>query len=201
MQRLVGLALGLALSPACAPPAPVPAPAAPSLVELPAPPPCARIATLRVYKRERVLLASCARGAHLEMTAAIGRGAPGPKRARGDLRTPEGRYHVAGPPRASRFHLFVPIDYPAPSDAEAALAEGRLSARDHARILEAHEERRLPPQDTPLGGGIGLHGEGARWRGSTAELNWTLGCVAVRDSEIERLAALLEIGTPVEILP
>jgi murein L,D-transpeptidase YafK len=136
------------------------------------------------------------------MTAALGREPRGHKLAAGDDRTPEGAYRVSGPPRRSRFHLFIPIDYPSGEDARAALDEGRISPRDHARILYAATFGKAPPGDTPLGSGLGLHGEGARWRGESASLDWTNGCIAVTDAEIEFLAARVEVGrTEVVIEP
>jgi murein L,D-transpeptidase YafK len=128
------------------------------------------------------------------MTAALGREPRGDKIAAGDDRTPEGLYRVSGPARASRFHLFIPIGYPSAEDAEAALLDGRISPRDHARILYAETFGEAPPDDTPLGSGLGLHGEGRRWRGESAALDWTNGCVAVTDEEIEFLARRVEVG-------
>jgi murein L,D-transpeptidase YafK len=135
------------------------------------------------------------------MHVAIGRGDDEAKRYSGDQRTPEGLYVIAGPARASRFHLFIPIDYPSLPDADRGLATGIVDASTHAEIVEAHLQGRFPPQDTELGGDIGLHGEGMDWQGATQEHDWTLGCIAVTDAEIERLAELIEVGVPVEIHP
>jgi murein L,D-transpeptidase YafK len=135
------------------------------------------------------------------MTAAIGREPRGHKLGAGDDRTPEGRYRVSGRPRPSRFHLFIPIDYPSADDAHLALEEGRISPREHARILYAATFGLVPPGDTALGGGLGLHGEGARWQGESARLDWTNGCIALTDSEIEFLARRIEVGTEVVIEP
>jgi len=161
-------------------------------------PPCARIVRIEVSKGERRLRARCERGALVEMTAALGR-QRGPKREAGDERTPEGAYRVSGAPRRSRFHLFIPIDYPSLADADSALADGRLPPPDYARIRLAHEGGEPPPDDSALGGALGIHGEGARWRGDSEHLDWTQGCVAVSDPEIEFLAARVAVGTPVVI--
>jgi hypothetical protein len=134
------------------------------------------------------------------LPVALGRAPEGAKRTAGDQRTPEGEYHVAGPSRASRFHRFVPIDYPSEADAGRALAEGRLSRRDHARIVAAHRQGVLPPQDTALGGHLGFHGEGNRWRGESLTLDWTNGCVALADSDLDFILARVRIGTMVTIL-
>jgi murein L,D-transpeptidase YafK len=163
---------------------------------------CTRILRIEVSKRERTLSAHCEGGAVHSMTAALGREPRGDKLVAGDDRTPEGLYRISGRPRRSRFHLFIPIDYPSADDARTALDEGRISPRDHARILYAETFGRPPPDDTPLGSGLGLHGEGGRWRGESAELDWTNGCVAVTDAEIEFLAARVEVGrTEVVIEP
>jgi hypothetical protein len=199
----LGLVLGILLS--CArppPPAPVPPPPpAPAPVAPKPPPPCLHIARLVAHKAERRLEIQCEGGFVFSVTAAFGRDPSGPKAAAGDHRTPEGEYRVAGPARPSRFHRFVPIDYPSPADADAALAEGRLSRADHRRIREAHERGVMPPQDTPLGGLLGLHGEGARWRGDSKQLDWTFGCIGLADRDLDFVADRVKRGTPVSILP
>jgi hypothetical protein len=183
-----------------APPPPLEAP--PEVVAVPPPaplPPCERIAALEVRKSERVLLAVCVGGRVLSYPIALSR-EPGHKRARGDRRTPEGVYRVAAPARPSRFHRFLPIDYPSLADALAAYADGRISAEERDAIAHAHLEGRLPPQDTGLGGHLGFHGEGSRWRGDL-DLDWTEGCFALTDDAIEAVSARAPPGTPVEILP
>jgi murein L,D-transpeptidase YafK len=156
---------------------------------------------LEVSKRERRLRAHCERGRVVELVIALGREPEGSKRHAGDARTPEGRYRISGEPQSSRFHRFLPIDYPSVADADAALAEGRLSALDHRRILDAHARGEPPPQDTPLGGQLGLHGEGERWRGDSPHLDWTYGCIALSDRDIDFLIERTGIGTPVWIHP
>ena len=150
-------------------------------------------------KSERRLAAECSGGGRLVFPIALAR-EPGPKRSAGDQRMPEGEYRIAGPPRTSRFHLFLPFDYPSRADADRALAERRIDAATHDAIVAAHAHGRMPPQDTPLGGGLGVHGEGVRWHGDL-DLDWTEGCVAVSDRAIEALARLVRRGTPIEILP
>ncbi len=132
---------------------------------------------------------------------ALGREPRGPKRRHDDARTPEGEYRVAGPARRSRYHLFLPIDYPSIADAEAGLAAGIVSRATRDAIARAHEQSRMPPQETGLGGLLGLHGEGPRWRGDSEHLDWTTGCIAMGDAQIEFLAERTPVGTRVEILP
>ena len=160
---------------------------------------CERVERIVVRRTERLLIATCAGGAERRIPVALARGT-GSKRRSGDQSLPEGDYQVAGPARPSRFHRFLPIDYPAPADAARALADGTISREDHDAIVAAHAQGRLPPQQTPLGGHLGFHGEGRRWRGELA-LDWTEGCVAMTDSDIEWLGARSPPGTPVRIEP
>jgi murein L,D-transpeptidase YafK len=191
------------LAGACARPAAVPPPAPPPAPrpELEAPLPCQRIVAIQVSKRDRRLRAHCEGGAVVELPVALGRETDGPKTGSGDSRTPEGRYQISGTPQASRFHLFVPIDYPSIADAEIARNEGRLSEDEYHRIVDAHAQGRQPPADTALGGHLGFHGEGRRWRGDSRYLDWTYGCIALSDADVDFVAARSAIGTPVWIEP
>ncbi len=152
-------------------------------------------------KTERTLRLLCEGGAVVQMRVALGREPEGPKRDAGDWRTPEGSYRISAPSRASRFHRFIPIDYPSLDDARLALDEGRISRDTFERIAAAHAQGVEPPGDTPLGGALGLHGEGERWRGDSEDLDWTYGCVALSDEEIDFIAERSPVGTPVVILP
>jgi len=156
---------------------------------------------MEIRKSERTLQARCENGATLELAAAMGRVPLGHKLIAGDQRTPEGTYRISGPAETSRFHAFVPIDYPSVRDADAALADGRIDVSDYARIVGAHERGEPPPADTPLGGDIGLHGEGDRWAGDSQHLDWTLGCVALTDTDLDYLIERIEPGVTVEIRP
>ena len=119
---------------------------------------------------------------------------PGPKKAEGDLCTPEGLFRVCWKNPDSDYHLSLALDYPRPEDAEAALAEGLIDAETRARIAAAARAGDIPPWDTPLGGEIFIHGEGT-------DRPWTLGCIKVADPVIERLFELVPVGTPVDIRP
>src|SRR5262245_12674371 len=194
---LAALALAACLWPSHPPPPP---PELPPPPPPPAPPPpCEHIDRVEVRKSERTLVAECAGGARLAFAISLSR-EPGPKRARGDRRTPEGQYRIAARARPSRFHRFIPIDYPSLADADRALGEGLITPAEREAIAGAHREGRLPPQDTPLGGYLGFHGEGRRWRGNL-DLDWTEGCFALADRAIELLAELAPPGTPVHIAP
>jgi murein L,D-transpeptidase YafK len=197
--------VAVALAFACARPAPPPSelppppPPAPE-VRKPPPPPCLRIERLIVHKGERRLYVHCEGGMLVPLRVALGRDPVGHKQSAGDHRTPEGDYRIAGPAVRSRFHRFVPIDYPSRADADAALAARRISQADHARILAAHRRGVPPPADTKLGGDLGLHGEGARWRGESRGLDWTYGCIALADRDLDFVIDRVHVGTPISIL-
>lgn len=202
------MALSAAIGVACAAP-PKPSPESPVPQELPpapqeleiAPPPCLEIIRIEVWKHDHTLQAFCKGGATITMKVALGREEIGPKTRSGDHRTPEGKYRISKKASASRFHLFLPIDYPSKEDAEVALQEGRVSVSEYERVVEAHERGVSPPHNTVLGGHLGFHGEGERWRGDSKDIDWTYGCIAVTDAEIEFLAERVEPGVPVWIHP
>ena len=112
---------------------------------------------------------------------ALGGNPDGPKERQGDERTPEGRYVVALRHDDSEFHRALHLSYP--------------NALDRAR---ARAERVSP------GGNIEIHGlrDGFDWVGSAHVLfDWTNGCIAVTNAEIEELFLAVPKGTPVEIGP
>ncbi len=112
---------------------------------------------------------------------ALGARPVGPKQERGDLRTPEGLYTVAKHSNKTAFHGALVLSYPNADDRARARAAG------------------VSP-----GGGIEIHGlhEGFEWLGSAhAILDWTDGCIAVTNREIDELVRAVPDGTPVEILP
>lgn len=122
--------------------------------------------------------------------------APGPKRAEGDLRTPEGNYYVCLKQGRgqTRFVRALGLNYPNAADAAKALAEGRISKSQHDKIVYEVDRGRQPPWNTPLGGEILIHGK----KDGRSE---TLGCIAVEDEEIVEIFPRIVEGTPVIILP
>jgi murein L,D-transpeptidase YafK len=118
----------------------------------------------------------------------------GDKEREGDRKTPEGIFYVCMRNEASRFHKFMGLSYPAPSDAARGLQARLVSRVEHDAILKAHRTRGCPPWKTALGGEVGIHGRGIG-------RDWTLGCIALADEDIDELWAVLRIGDPVVIEP
>lgn len=133
---------------------------------------------------------------------ALGSGGSKPKLEVGDRRTPTGQYHIMQVRDSDRFHMFIQLDYPSVRDAINALKEERISKAEYRRILDAHIFGKLPPQNTSLGGAIGIHGIGVETK-DKLEIhqlaNWTQGCIALRNNEIEQLAYYVGKGTSVTI--
>lgn len=120
-------------------------------------------------------------------------------RLRGERQTPKGEFRINGINAESRFHLFFNFDYPTPWHALEALNEGVMSRAQYEDFHYYLRRHGRPPQDTVLGGNIGLHGLGSGDADVHGRFDWTLGCVAVSNEEIERLARLIGIGTRVVI--
>jgi murein L,D-transpeptidase YafK len=130
----------------------------------------------------------------LKCRVGLGGSPVGQKARRGDSRTPEGEYRVCSRNPNSQFHLFLGLSYPNETDADRGLVARLISPAEHRALVSAARDGRKPSWDTALGGTVGIHGSGANW-------DWTLGCIALDDADIETLWALCPIGTPVRIEP
>lgn len=111
-------------------------------------------------------------------------------------RTPEGQFYVVSRNDRSQFYKALVLNYPNEETAEAGLRRGLISREEHAAILRAERESRMPPMNTALGGWIEIHGNG-----TGARSNWTQGCIALRDAEMDRLWTWVQLGAPVLIEP
>ncbi|MGR8935546.1 MAG: L,D-transpeptidase family protein [Gammaproteobacteria bacterium] len=130
---------------------------------------------------------------------AIGRGGAGFKQRRGDNITPIGTYRIGWINDKSSFHRFFGLNYPDANSAHRGLARGEVSYRDFYNVVSAHRHNAIPPQNTPLGGRIGIHGLGAGDLSVHQNFNWTHGCIALTNKEIDRLAQWIDEGTVVKI--
>lgn len=129
----------------------------------------------------------------------IGRGGAGRDRVKGDQRTPLGSYRVAWLNPASRFRFFIGLDYPKRAQVERAFERGDIDTDERKRILDALYQAKVPPQNTALGGRIGIHGLGNSDPKLHAMANWTQGCMALTNKQIDRLRPYVRIGMPVVI--
>ena len=112
---------------------------------------------------------------------ALGRNPAGAKQEEGDMKTPEGIYKIDGRNQQSSFHLALHVSYPSDEDDNRAAAHGVSAGSD-----------------------IMIHGiqNGRGWIGGFHRWNdWTAGCIAVTDEEIEELWRVTPDGTTIEIRP
>jgi murein L,D-transpeptidase YafK len=112
---------------------------------------------------------------------ALGTNPVGQKTRRGDGRTPEGLYHIDNHNPTSKYHLSLHISYPNATDRERATRGGFAPGGD----VMIHG---LPDQFASVGA---LH----------RQQDWTLGCVAVTNNEIEEIWRAVPDGTPILIVP
>lgn len=135
-----------------------------------------------VIKKDQRILTVYAKGRKLKSyKVVLGRVPIGHKLEKGDRKTPEGIYYIVSKNPNSQFHLSLKISYPNKADQ-----------------LEAARYGRHPGDD------IMIHGLSKRlsFAGGFHRLkDWTLGCIAVTNSEIEQIYAATPVGTRVEILP
>ena len=136
---------------------------------------------LIVYKSDRKLVL-LSEGKELKSyRVALGAVPVGPKTRQGDHRTPEGSYILDSRNPKSQFYKAFHISYPASKDIASAKKLG------------------VNP-----GGDIMLHGlpKNYAWVGKAHTLHdWTDGCIAVTDEEMDEIWALVRVGTPIEIKP
>ena len=116
-----------------------------------------------------------------EYRVALGRNPIGAKEQEGDMKTPEGRYWIDWRNPESDYHLSLHVSYP--------------SAEDNARAAE---------RGVNAGFDIMIHGitNGGGWIGGFHRMHdWTAGCIALTDEEIEELYRVTPDWTPIEIRP
>jgi murein L,D-transpeptidase YafK len=112
---------------------------------------------------------------------ALGANPVGAKQQEGDMKTPEGMYQIDGRNPQSSFHLALHISYPSVTDEKRARANGISPGCD----IMVHG----------IVNGRGWIGAFHRWK------DWTAGCIAVTDEEIEELWRVTPDGTTIEIQP
>jgi murein L,D-transpeptidase YafK len=126
--------------------------------------------------------------------AALGFAPVGDKEREGDGKTPEGEFYVHFKNEKSKFYLSIGISYPNVEAAKRGLAAKLITNKEHDAIVEAINNKKIPPQKTALGGEIFIHGGGSA-------TDWTQGCAALSNADIKELFEAVQLGTQVEIKP
>jgi len=133
------------------------------------------VTRIQVFKEQRIMQLLHNRTLLKQVDFELGFTPEGHKAFQGDGRTPEGAYRIDRKNPDSRFHLSLGISYP--------------NARDRAYAARMGKDP---------GGDIFIHGTPKLNR---RDADWTLGCIAVSDREMEVIYAMVEIGTPIYIYP
>ena len=103
-----------------------------------------------------------------EYSISIGRGGIGDKRMVGDKKTPVGTYYVTRLKNSDKFHYFFGLNYPNLKDGFYGYKRKLITRDQFNSIKRASLNKITPPQNTKLGGAIGIHGNAAaRGRGSS----------------------------------
>lgn len=129
----------------------------------------------------------------------IGRYGATENKRRGDNRTPLGHFRIGWITRKTRYHRFLGLNYPDLEIASKAFSSGLITKNDWLAIRHAIKHGEVPPQNTALGGRIGIHGIGDGDAEMHQQYNWTNGCVALTNEEIDLLLTWVSVGTRVEI--
>jgi murein L,D-transpeptidase YafK len=141
----------------------------------------ARADRVIVMKKERTLTLMSGDKVLKVYKIALGVDPVGPKRMEGDHKTPEGNYILDRRNPKSKYYRSIHISYPSEED------------RDRAR-----------ESGVSAGGDVMVHGlpNGFGWLGATHRVHdWTDGCVAVSDQEMDEIWSAVADGTPIEIKP
>jgi murein L,D-transpeptidase YafK len=137
--------------------------------------------SLCAHKKERLLYVYSKGRVAKQYHLSLGGQPVGAKHFEGDNKTPEGLYHISVKNGHSKYHLSLGVSYPSPADRTYAAAHGK-----------------------PTGGDVMIHGlpNGTKVpEAAFVKTDWTAGCMAVTNQEIEELFAHVNVGTPIRIVP
>jgi len=146
-------------------------------------------AASRIGKVDRIVVYKARRELHLmsgtkvqkTYKVALGGNPVGPKEVEGDQKTPEGSYTIIQHNPRSQFYKSLRVSYPNESDKKRAAKQKKSAGSD----IMVHG----------LGRGFGFLGAAHRLS------DWTLGCIAVTNEEIDEIYATVADGTRIDIFP
>jgi len=136
------------------------------------------IDSIVVYKSERRMAVYSSGMLQKTYRVALSKHSVGPKEIQGDQKTPEGLYFINGRNPNSRYYKNLGVSYPNKDDIARARRLGESA-----------------------GGDIKIHGMGPRVSFERHQTDWTIGCIAVTDEEIDELYTTVKTGARIMILP
>jgi Uncharacterized protein conserved in bacteria len=140
-----------------------------------------KVDKLVVYKSKRTLLAYNKGKLLKSYRISLGGQPVGAKEFEGDLKTPEGMYTINDKNQYSSYHKNLGVSYPNEND----IAHAKSLGKDAGGDIKIHGLRN----------GLGFIGKLQR------HMDWTFGCMALTNSEVDELFNAVPIGTPIEIKP
>jgi murein L,D-transpeptidase YafK len=115
----------------------------------------------------------------------FGNGSLDDKKMEGDRCTPEGVFHIISKKAHEKWDRFIALDYP---------------TRESYEKFNLRKERGEIPQSARIGGGVGIHGT---WPHDDYIIdnykNWTMGCISMKNKDVEDLYSYLPVGAKVVI--
>lgn len=148
---------------------------------------------LLVKKKARQLQIFDGRKLIKTYSISLGFAPDGDKEIEGDGKTPEGDFYIFGKNPESAFFLSLGVSYPNIEDAERGLKNNLITQTEHDEIVKAINEKSMPLQKTKLGGEIFIHGGGCK-------SDWTAGCLALNNGEMQEVFEAIEVGTAIKIV-
>jgi murein L,D-transpeptidase YafK len=107
------------------------------------------------------------------------------KKMEGDRLTPEGVYRITGKRPHQKWSRFLALDYPTAQDLQK---------------FRQRKQRGEVPQNASPGGGVGIHGTWPRDEFMIDRYkNWTNGCIALKNEDVQEVYSYLQVGTQVTI--
>lgn len=147
---------------------------------------------VKVYKEKRLLELYGDGKLIGRFKIGLGRSPWDDKEKEGDNRTPIGTYYICSRNGATKYTYFMGLSYPNTKDAQKGLDKGLIDKATYNKIKDSIELKQQPPWNTPLGGAVGIHGGGNKY-------DWTYGCIAMTNEDINLLKQYTPVKTPVEI--
>lgn len=157
---------------------------------------------IKVAKSERTLYLYDGNILAKEYSVSLGYQPDGDKEKEGDGKTPEGEFFISqkavNPDKKYLGTRWMRLSYPNEKHAKRGFKSSLIDRATLDLIVKQNSDLDTPLQNTPLGGGIGIHG-GSDYVLGGAAIDWTAGCVGLYNSDAEEIYAQVKVGTKVYI--
>lgn len=157
---------------------------------------------IKIYKSKRILEFFEGKTLIKTYPMSLGFQPVGNKEKEGDGKTPEGEFYISQkamyPVKKYLGTRWMRISYPSRKHAKKGLYKRLINKKTYSQIVETLINSQTPPQNTKLGGGIGIHGGTDKILGGIA-VDWTAGCIGLYDKDAEEIYNQVKVGTKIYI--